>query len=42
MIWGALIEMKDKQNATQFTEILDNNRLPFIQFHEQDSHFSTG
>ena len=28
--------MKGKQNATKYTEILENSLLPFIQLHEQD------
>ena len=31
-----LIEMKDKQNAMKYTEILENILMPFIQLHEQD------
>ena len=44
MICGALssnrkakfIEMKGKQDAMKYTEILENSLLPFIQFHEQN------
>ena len=37
-----LCEMKGKQNATKFTEILENSQLPFQQLPKQEDHFSTG